>query len=371
MKLQRHGIIAGLALTAVVALAACGTDNNTAASPSGGTSGSAATGAIKCATGSLTSQGSSAQGNAMSQWIKDYQTACSGATINYQTTGSGAGQQAFIGGTAVFAGSDSPLGATDQPKADTRCAGGKAIHLPMVVGPIAVVFHVSGVTALSLKPATIAKIYAGTVTTWNDPAIAADNSGVTLPGTKILAVHRKDDSGTTDNFTKFLAATAKADWTFDHNKTWKAPGGQGEQGSDGVSSAVSSTDGAIGYVEWSFAQAKNLAMAKVGNGAGEFAELTGAASGKTIAGAKVTGTSPDLTLSIDYNTTVAGAYPIVLVTYEIVCSTGNPAASLPLLKGFLGYAASPAGQASATKVGYAPLPDEVRTKVAAAVDALA
>jgi len=191
VKLQRHGILAGVALTAVMAVAACGTDNNTGGSPAGGTSGSAATGAIKCASGSLTAQGSTAQGNAMNQWIKDYQTACSGATINYQLTGSGAGQQAFLGGTAVFAGSDSPLGAADQPKADARCAGGKAIHLPMVVGPLAVVFHVSGVTALSLKQGTIAKIFAGTVTTWNDPAIAADNPGVTLPATKILTVHRQ------------------------------------------------------------------------------------------------------------------------------------------------------------------------------------
>src|SRR5205807_4083749 len=136
----------------------------------GGSSGSA--GAISCASGSIKAQGSTAQANAVAQWIKNYQTACSGANLDYQATGSGAGQQAFIAGTADFAGSDSPLAAADQPKADARCKSGAAIHLPMVVGPIAVVYNVSGVSGLQLKPATIAKIFSGKVTTWNDPAIA-------------------------------------------------------------------------------------------------------------------------------------------------------------------------------------------------------
>ncbi|MEN3307260.1 MAG: phosphate transport system substrate-binding protein [Micromonosporaceae bacterium] len=371
MKLQRHGIMAGLVLTATLALAACGSDNNSTPSTSGSGGSSSGGGSISCASGTLTAQGSTAQGNAMSQWTKAYQTACTGATINYQGTGSGAGQTAFIAGTADFAGSDSPLPATDQPKADARCKSGPAIHLPMVVGPIAIAYNVSGVTSLQLKDATIAKIFAGKITTWNAADIKADNPGATLPATKILAIHRSDSSGTTDNFTKFLAATAATDWTHGHDKSWKAPGGQAENKSDGVAAAIKSTDGAIGYVEWSFAQVNSLNMAKVGNGAGEFAELTGDSAGKTIASAKVTGTAPDLTLSIDYKTTAAGAYPIVLVTYEIVCSKGNSGTALPLLKSFLTYTASADGQAAAAKAGYAPLPDSVRTQVASAVGNLA
>jgi phosphate transport system substrate-binding protein len=370
VKLQRLGIIAGIALTATVALAACGTDKNNTPS-SNSTTGGTSAGAIQCATGTLNAQGSTAQANAVAQWIKDYNAQCSGATINYQGTGSGAGQQAFIAGQADFAGSDSALKPADQPKADAHCgSGNQAIHLPMVVGPIAVAYNVSGVTNLQLKPATLAGIFAGKIKTWNDPAIAADNPGASLPSTKITPVHRADSSGTSDNFTNYLSQTASSVWTFGHDKVWHAPGGDAEQGSDGVSKFIASTDGAIGYVEWSFVTLNNLNMAKIFNGAGEWSTLTADSAGKTIAGAQVVGTGDDLQMKIDYSTTTPGAYPIVLVTYEIVCNKGNPAASLPLLKSFLGYTSSTAGQASLTKVGSAPLPDSVRTKVAAAVTAM-
>ncbi|NUR24352.1 MAG: phosphate ABC transporter substrate-binding protein PstS, partial [Catenulispora sp.] len=138
----------------------------------------------------------------------------------------------------------------------------------------------------------------------------------------------------------------------------------------GVSTAVGKTDGAIAYVEWSFAIANNLHVAKIKNAAGEYSALSADSAGKTIASAQVTGTGNDLKMTIDYNTTAAGAYPIVLVTYEIVCEKGNQADKLPLLKSFLGYAAG-TGQATLTKLGYAPLPSDVQAKVAASVKALA
>ncbi|TDC37434.1 phosphate ABC transporter substrate-binding protein PstS [Micromonospora sp. KC213] len=363
MNLQRHGAIACLALTAMLGLSACGSDNNESA----GASASGSASSADCATGTLNAQGSSAQKNAMDEWIKAYQQKCTGAKINYESSGSGAGIQAFLAGTADFAGSDSALKEEEQPQADTKCTGGKAIHLPMVIGPVAVVYNVDGVDNLQLKPATLAKIFAGKVTKWDDPAIKADNPDAKLPSTAINAVHRSDSSGTTDNFTNFLSKTAEADWTFGKAKEWKAPGGTGAAKSDGVATAVKGQPGTIGYVEWSYAENGGLKIAKIGNGNGEFAELTAEAAGKTIAGAQIEGQGDDLKMKIDYNTKEAGAYPIVLVTYEIVCSKGLAADKLPLVKGFLGHAASSEGQAELTELGYAPLPDSVRTKVEAAV----
>jgi phosphate transport system substrate-binding protein len=356
VKLQRSGIIAGIALTATLGLAACGSDNNTPT-----TSASVA----DCAGGSLTASGSSAQANAMAEWIKTYQSSCSSAKIGYQGNGSGAGITDFIAGTSDFAGSDSYLKDADQKSADAKCAGGQALNIPMVVGPIAVAYNLDGIDGLQLDATTLAKIFSGKITKWNDPAIAALNSGAKLPATAIATLHRSDSSGTTDNFTKYLTSTAGANWTFDHDKVWKAPGGTGAKGSDGVASAVKSTAGSIAYVELSFAQNSSLSMAKIKNGAGEFTQLTGDSAGKTIAGAKIVGTGNDLKMDIDYATTTAGAYPIVLATYEIVCSKGSAKAAA--IKGFLTYTASSAGQAALSDLGYAPLPDSVLTKVQASV----
>jgi phosphate transport system substrate-binding protein len=363
VKLQRLGILAGIALSATVALAACGSDNNSSsASPT--SSSSVATG---CASGTVNAQGSTAQQNAIAAWVKAYQTKCPGATINYTANGSGAGQAAFIAGTADFAGSDSALTSDQQPQANTRCASGPAIHLPMVVGPIAVVFNLSGITSLQFKPATLAGIFSNKITTWNDPAIAADNPGVKLPSTKITTVHRSDASGTTDNFTHYLSVAAGPAWTYAHGKPWVAPGGDAENGSAGVSTEIQKTDGSIGYVEWSFVTLNSLNMAKIYNGAGEWSTLSAQSAGATIAGAQVTGTGDDMQMSINYATTTPGAYPIVLVTYEIVCDKGTPTASLPLVKSFLTYTSSTDGQNALTAVGSAPLPETIRAKVASIV----
>jgi phosphate transport system substrate-binding protein len=364
VKLQRSGYLAGIALTATLALAACGSDNNT---PAGDSGASAAAG--NCVSGSLTAQGSTAQKNAMDEWIKAYQGTCSGAKVDYQGTGSGAGIQAFTAGTADFAGSDSALKAEEQPGADAKCPGGQALNLPMVIGPIAVVYNLDGVDNLQFSPETLAGIFAGKITKWDDAKIKADNPSATLPATAIQSVHRSDESGTTDNFTKYLSKTAEADWTYSNAKAWKAPGGTGAKGSDGVAAKIKSTPGAIAYVELSFAQNSSLKTAKIKNGAGEYTELTGESAGKTIAGAEITGTDGDLTMKIDYATKEPGAYPIVLVTYEIVCSKGSAKAAD--IKAFLTYTSGSAGQSALSDLGYAPLPEAVRGKVATAVAAIA
>jgi phosphate transport system substrate-binding protein len=382
--------------TMTLGLAACGTDDNTgglsnagqsstsadssqsssatnssSADSSAGSS-SAAGGAFEaagftCATGTLRSSGSTAQGKVMAELITSYNAKC-GATIgDYGGGGSGKGITDFVSGQTDFGGSDSALKDDDRAAArDKRCEASDAIDLPMVTGPIAVAYHLSGVDKLVLTPNVLSGIFGGTITTWNDAAISAINPGVTLPDLAISTVHRAEDSGTTDNFTKYLAAAGG--WTFEGGKAWTAPGGIGAQGSDGVAKAVADTEGSIGYVEWGFATQEKLTMAEIDNGSGPVA-LTAESAGKAVAAATVVGTDRDLALKLDYATSEAGAYPIILVTYEIVCAGGNGDAA-PLLKSFLGYAVTD-GQALFADLGAAPLPESIRAQVETAVKALA
>ena len=164
-----------------------------------------------------------------------------------------------------------------------------------------------------------------------------------------------------------MATAAPADWTIPHSKSWTAPGGVAAQGSDGVSKQIKSTEGSIGYVEWGFAVDDGLSVAKVDNGGGAV-ELTAESAGKAVEAATITGTGKDLTLKIDYTTKVPGVYPIVLVTYEIVCSGGNGNLGA-LLKSFLGYTSTD-GQASLEELGAAPLPASIQTKVIASVSTI-
>jgi len=357
--------LGGVVVAGTLALSACGSDNN---GTSSSTSGAAASG--DCVKATVNAAGSSAQKNAIAKWSQGYQASCAGATLNYNPSGSGAGVQAFTSGQVTFAGSDSALKPTEKPAADKRCTGGEAIDLPMVGGPISIVYNLKGVDGLQLSAKTLADIFNGKVTKWNDPEIKAENASATLPASDIKTVHRSDDSGTTDNFTKYLIATAKSDWPYTGGKTWQAKGGQGLKGSDGVSTGIKQTDGSIGYVELSFATSNSLSIAKVKNGAGEYTAASSQAASATIGGATQTGTGNDLALKIDYTTTASGAYPITLVTYEIACTKGISGDQGKFVKSFLTYTSSDAGQSVLTQLGYAPLPASILTKVRAAVASL-
>ncbi|HEX2804826.1 MAG TPA: phosphate ABC transporter substrate-binding protein PstS [Kineosporiaceae bacterium] len=375
LKLSRSGRVAGVALVGALALAACGSDNTTpAATSAGGSSGASAAGAA--VSGTLNGEGSTAQKNAITQVITDFQTTNSGATVNYNGTGSGAGIKQFNAGQVDFAGSDSALktAAADGTKteadlAKARCQGNDAWNLPMVAGPIAVAYNVKGVDKLVLTPEVAAKIFNGTIKTWNDPAIKAINASATLPATPIKVFFRSDESGTTENFQKYLNGAAASTWTDAPAKKWAGKVGEGKPKSDGVAAAVKGTDGAISYVEWSFATKNGLGIAQIDNGGGPV-ELTGESAGKAVAAAKPDGTGNDLRLKLDYATKTPGVYPIVLVTYEIVCSKGLAADKTALVKSFLTFFADPAQQGKLTAAGYAPLPPEVQTKVAAAIAAI-
>jgi phosphate transport system substrate-binding protein len=358
----RTARIAVVALAGALALAACGSDNAGSGSSASGSGSSS----IACESGSIKASGSSAQKNAMAAWVNAYQTACSGATIDYQANGSGAGIKDFINKQTAFAGSDSALKEQDKTDADARCSAGPAIDIPMVGGAIVAAYNVQGVDKLVLTPVLLAQIFSGKVTTWNDPAIAAANPGTTLPAATIVAFHRSDSSGTTDNFTKYLGAQAKSDWTYEHAKDWPSAitAGQGAKGNDGVGAAVKSTPNSVGYVELSFAINNALPSAWVDNGGGAV-EPTSANAAITVESATVTGTGNDLALKIDYSGTQG--YPIVLVTYEITCEKGLDASLASLTKSFLTYTASDAAQAQLASTGYVPITGELLAKVRTAV----
>ncbi|GAA3843430.1 phosphate ABC transporter substrate-binding protein PstS [Sphaerisporangium flaviroseum] len=362
------GRLAVAAIAGVLSLAACGTDNNSGGTGAASAPAASAGGGLS---GTINAAGSSAQANAIAEWKKAFQSSNPGVSINYQPSGSGAGVQSFIQGTIAFAGSDSALKEDkgEPAQADARCKTGKAINLPMVIGPVAVVYNLPGVDSLQLSPATIGGIFSSKITKWDDAAIKKDNPDAKLPSTPIQAFHRSDESGTSDNFTKFLKATA--DWPYEPAKAFPAEAkGQGAKGSDGIAQAVKGAEGAISYVELSFAENSGLSKVKVANGSGEFVELTPESAAKTVEAAKVEGSGNDLKLSIDYATKAPGAYPIVLVTYEITCEKGLTPEDTKLVKSFLTYTASEAGQTALTGLGYAPLPATLVAKVRTAVEAI-
>jgi phosphate transport system substrate-binding protein len=371
LRTSRALTAGAVALTGALALSACGSDNNSGGASGSGGAGAGSTGgtaAANCFSGTLNGEGSTAQKNAIEAAIKAFQTTCADATVNYNATGSGAGIKQFTGKQVDFAGSDSALKTDEATAAKTRC-GSDAWNLPLVAGPIAIAYNVKGVSNLVLNADVSAKIFNGAITTWNDPAIAAINAGATLPATPIKVFFRSDESGTTENFTTYLKSAAPDAWTAAPGKKWTGKG-EGKEKSAGVSSAVASTDGGITYTEWSYASQNKLAVAKVDTGAGTPVELTGETAGKAVAAAGQVGTGNDLALKLDYATKTAGAYPIVLVTYEIVCSKYADAAKGTAVKVFLTSFASDQTQSGLEELGYAPLPKEVQSKVQAAVGAV-
>jgi len=361
----RASVISAIALTGALALTACGSDNNAGPAGSGGSS---AAGAADCPSGTIKAEGSSAQKNAIEAAIKSFQTKCASATVNYNPSGSGAGIKNFNAGQVDFAGSDSALKDEEAKAAQTQC-GAPAWNLPMVTGPIAIAYNVKGVSKLILNAEVAAKIFAGSITVWNDPAIAALNPGATLPATPIKVYFRSDESGTTENFTKYLKAAAGSAATIEPAKKRGGTVGEGKEKSAGVASAVKGQDGGVTYVEWSYATQNGLGMAAINTGSGAV-ELTGASVGRMIETAKQKGSGNDLSLTLDYATKEPGAYPINLVTYEIVCSKYQDAAKGKAVKAFLKHFVSSDVQKSLEQAGYAPLPASVATKVAAAIDAI-
>jgi phosphate transport system substrate-binding protein len=355
--------LAVLALGA--SLSACGaaneTENASATTSSSGPS----------LSGTLNGAGSSAQEAAQGAWQAGFQSAHPDVTVNYDPVGSGGGREQFLAGGVDFAGSDSYLDDEELAESKKACNGQTALEVPNYVSPIALVYNLDGVSDLQLSAATAAKIFDGSVTTWDDPAIKADNPDATLPGDRIVPVHRSDDSGTTKNFTDWLSKAGDGAWTADPDSLWPVKGGEGAQGTSGVIEAVTGGKGTIGYADES--QAGDLSVAKVKVGEAYVAPSADAAAKVIDLSKPVDGRADnDKAVDIDRTTTEAGAYPLLLASYVIACPTYADKAKAELVKSYLSYVVGPDGQAAAAKTaGSAPLSDQLSTDAVAVVEKIA
>ncbi len=300
------------------------------------------------------------------KWVSEFGKANPNIRIDYQATGSGAGQKAVIAKTADFGASDDPM--SDD---DLKTASAEILHIPTVLGAVVLTYNLQGVTRpLKLSGTTIADIYLGNIKKWNDQRLAADNPGVTLPDADILPVYRADSSGTSAVFTDFLSKTS-ADWKSkvgtNKQPSWITGVGVGAKGNDGVMGQVKQTPNSIGYVELTFAKANTLPVALVRNKSGDFVE----ASMETVkaAAAGSVATMPDDLRTQITDAEGAGAYPIASYTYILVYKDQPDAAKGKALVDFLWWALHD-GEKFAAELHYAPLPAEVLRKVEAKINSI-
>jgi phosphate transport system substrate-binding protein len=352
------------ALAGSLALAACGASNE-------GTSNSAASGSSSAAqlSGDLVGAGSSAQQAAMQAWQAGFNGQQPGVNFSYDPVGSGGGREQFLAGGVDFAGSDSALTDEELTKAKDRCGDAGIFELPNYISAIAVVYNLDGVDDLNLSPATVAGIFNGSITTWNDPKIAADNPDAKLPSTAITPVHRADKSGTTENFTDYLSKAAGDVWTAGKVGDWPISGGEAGNGTSGVIASVSGGQGTIGYADESQAGDLGIAKIKVGE---KFVKPSAEAAAAVVANSdRVEGRGQnDLAISVNRTTTSADEYPIVLVSYHIGCMQYDKAKA-DALQAFESYVISEDGQkAAADAAGSSPITSDARDAAQKVVDAI-
>lgn len=363
-------ILVAVSTAVALSLGACAANENTPADQST----DAATGAVSPLSGTINAGGSSAQTAAQEAWRAGFQNANPNVTVNYDPTGSGTGRQNFTDGGYMVAGTDAAFALDEVAGPFAACAAGsKLVEVPAYISPIAIGFTLAGIASLNLDAETIAAIFAGQITSWDDPAIAAQNPGVDLPGTAITPVHRSDQSGTTENFTDYLAKAAPSSWTWPSAQTWPTDlGGEAAEKTQGMRETVAATQGAIGYIDASQAASMGTVAVKVGT-----AYVTYSAS----AAAAAVGESPleqgrdpvDVVVALDRTLTDPGVYPVVLVSYLAACEQYADAGDGQLVKAYLDYVISADGQkAAADNAGSAPISTDpaLSGKAQAAVDAI-
>ena len=358
MKVSLLTRAVGISAIAVLGLSACGGSSSGGGSTGGGGGSQSISGA-----------GSTFQATMQTQWTSAFGSQSNGAKISYNPVGSSTGIQEFEQGSIDYAGSDVTMESSDQQKADKRC-GSTALTFPVTSGGIAIIYNLPNLSQpLKLDAPTIAKIFQGEITKWNDPAIAADNPGVTLPSTTISPVHRADGSGTTDVLSEYLSAEAKGVWKLGADTTlnWPKGAGSAQTGSSGVTQAVSQTQGGITYAESSYVT-NGLKAAEVKNAKGQYETLSPTAVAQSIStGFKVTGSGDSLAGTLNFAKMTG--YPLSTVSYIIACQKNSKAGLGTTLKNFFDYIVT-TGQQGADKLGFAPLPGSLVSQIQKTVNTI-
>jgi phosphate transport system substrate-binding protein len=358
-----------------LSLAACGGTNTTTTAPNpttgtGGTSTATNTTAPNPASGAaqlisleqpvnLVGAGATFPAPLYQRWFSDISGGTKNLQIDYQSVGSGAGVERFVQGLVQFGASDVAM----KDDEISKVANG-VLMLPMTAGSIVLAYNVPDLAELKLSQQNLVDIFSGKITSWNDPALATDNPGITLPDLPIQVVYRSDGSGTTGVFTKNLSAMSE-EWknTIGDGKTVQWPVGIGAKGNDGVTAQINQTPGAIGYVEYGYAKTANLKMADLQNKAGNFVKPTDAAAAKTLESVEL----PEDLRAFITNPDGADSYPIVTYSWVLAYQKYDNPEVAKSVEAMIQYGLTE-GQKISPELGYVPLPPAVIKKVAEKAD---
>ena len=292
-----------------------------------------------------------------SKWFDEYAKIDSSVRFNYQSIGSGGGQQQILAQTVDFGASDGPM--SDEKLAT---APGKILHIPTVAGAVAIIFNLPAKPEIKLDGATLADIFLGKISKWSDRRISSLNPGIKLPSEDIVVTHRSDGSGTSYIFTDYLSSVSP-EWTakVGRNTSVKWPVGLGAKGNEGVAGQVKQLSGAISYVELAYAHQNKLAVANIKNSAGQFIAPSPDSVSEALNKAKI----PDDFRFSMVNPPGEKVYPICGATWLLVYEQQKDAAKGKKLVEFLNWAII-SGESMASSLDYAPLPENLRQRVLAA-----
>ena len=377
--------LSALAITGALVLSGCAAneapveEESTDTSSSSDSSTDTTEEAAPALEGTLDGSGASSMAAGQEAWVAGFQTLNPGVTVNYNPTGSGTGRDQFEEGLTFFTGSDAYFKPEELETEHPNCVGATdaVFEFPIWISPIAVIFNLDGLESLNMKPGTIAKIFSGQITNWNDPEIAEANPGVDLPDLNITYVHRSDESGTSENFTDWLAKAAPSDWVDTSGaelgaiETWPADvAGEGAQGTSGVVAAVEAGNGTIGYADAS--RAGSLGTIAVGVG-DNYVPFSPEAAARIVDVSDLVEGRPETSLAYDLrrDTTESGVYPVVLVSYLQGCMDYADDDKAELVKAYASYMLSAEGQQFASdSAGNAPISDELRQKALAIIESV-